>query len=234
MSATTDHILTPELDAAHREYLEDRAAAVTAGNALKVAVILLSILSVGLVGLCLVTVTRYADLKPLVIQIDELGRAQAMTYDAASTLNLRDSVVQEAIRYHLREFFQNYQSRERSTLDRDYPKALTFLKTYMVGRLDPRDTQKVLDTFHDLPNADDIQVRVKNIVLSELQTPPFKAGIAFERQALFPGTRQPRGEPQVVSAQLAFEVIEKAPAWVRQANPLAIAVTDLTISEPFQ
>lgn len=226
----SDSLTLPDLNGAHREYLEDRAAAVTVGNALKAAVVLLSLLALGLVGVCLVTVQRYANLKPLVIRIDELGRAQALAYDAASVYTPREP----EIRYHLREFVQNYLSRERSALVRDYPKALPFLKTYMLGRLDPRETQKILDTFHDTPNRDDVQVRVQNIVLSELKTQPFKAGITFERRALVPGSQHLRSEPQVITAQVEFEVLETAPQWVRDANPLAIAVTNISLFEPFQ
>jgi type IV secretory pathway TrbF-like protein len=229
-TTTLDPIALPALNGAQREYLEDRAAAVTVGNALKVVAVLLSVLSIGLVGLCVVTVHRYADLKPLVIRIDELGRAQALSYDAASTYTPREP----ELRYHLREFFQNYLSRERATLVRDYPKALPFLKTYMLGRLDTRETQRILDTFHDTPNADDIQIRVKNIMLSELVAQPFKAGVTFERRTLMPGTDHLRSEPQVVTAQVEFEVLEAAPRWVRDANPLAIAVTNISVFEPFQ
>jgi hypothetical protein len=219
---------------AHRAFLADRAAAVTAGTTIKAALLCMAVAFVGLVVLCVVVVTRYANLEPLVLLPNGLGGVEARTYAAASTLDLQNPAVQSVIRYHLKEFWENYESRDRTTLSRDYPKALPYLKTYMTGRLDPRDTQLVLDTFRTSPNAPDQAVAVKNVVLSELQTPPFKAGITFERRTMFPGTRQPKGDPQVVAAQLTFELIAAAPAWIRDANPLAIAVTDLRIAEPFQ
>lgn len=218
------------LTGAHREYLEDRAVAVTQHAILKVVAVLLAVLSVALTSAIVVVVTRYANVKPIVIRIDELGRANVSSYEAASTYQPREP----ELRHHLREFLQNYLSRDRATLARDYPKALPFLKSYMLGRLDQRESQKILDTFHTTPNADDLEVKVKNVVLSELSSQPFKAGITFERRAYMPGTRQVRGDVQTVTAQVTFDVIDKVPNWVREQNPLAIAITDISIFEPFQ
>ena len=230
LDSTSEVLDLPALNGAHREYLEDRAVAVTQHNVLKVVAVLLAVLSVALTGAIVAVVTRYANVKPLVIRIDELGRAEASSYEVASTYKPREP----ELRHHLRVFLENYLSRERATLARDYPKALPFLKTYMMGRLDSRETQKVLDLFHTVPNADDIEVKVKNVVLSELSSQPFKAGVTFERRAYLPGTRQVRGDVQTVTAQVTFEVLDKAPNWLREQNPLLIAITDVSTFEPFQ
>jgi type IV secretion system protein VirB5 len=215
---------------AYQDYLRNRSAEATTNNVKTVIVVALAVVSVGLSGALFYTINRYADLKPLVIRINELGQAQAVSYASASTYEPREP----ELRYHLKTFFENYAGRERVTLDRDYPKALPYLKTYLEGRLNQRETQKVLDTFRDAPSLPDTKVTVKNVVLSELRTPPYQAGIFFERQAINPGTKQPKGEPETVTAQVEFTVLDTVPEWVRKENPLAIAITDIRISEPFK
>ena len=59
-------------------YLEQYASAIVTGGYLKVAVAVLSLVVFGLVLISLRIVRRLDTFKPLVIRIDELGRAQAL------------------------------------------------------------------------------------------------------------------------------------------------------------
>jgi type IV secretory pathway TrbF-like protein len=63
-------------------YMELYAAALVTGRYLRVAVVLLSFATIGLIGLNVRTQAAAARVKPLVIRIDDVGRATALRYEA--------------------------------------------------------------------------------------------------------------------------------------------------------
>ena len=64
-------------------YLEQYASAIVTGGYLKIAVTLLSLVVLGLVFMNLKIVRTLESFKPLVIRIDEIGRAQAVAYESS-------------------------------------------------------------------------------------------------------------------------------------------------------
>src|SRR5262249_7547930 len=63
-------------------YLEQSSSAIFTGGYLKIAVALLSLVVLGLVVMNLKIVRTLESFKPLVIRIDEIGRAQAVAYES--------------------------------------------------------------------------------------------------------------------------------------------------------
>src|SRR6058998_638536 len=74
----------PPLEDAKRQYVELFGSALVMNTYLKIALLCVSLVAVGLVALNFRTQAKYANVKPLVIRIDEVGRAQAVQYDASS------------------------------------------------------------------------------------------------------------------------------------------------------
>ena len=89
---------------------------------LKIALVLVSLLALGLLFLNFRTQAQYANLKPLVIRIDDVGRAEAVAYDATSYKPQAPE-----LRYFLTRFVTTHFSRLRATVQRDYPDSLFFL-----------------------------------------------------------------------------------------------------------
>src|SRR5437763_15548540 len=79
-----DHppMAVPPLQDAQRQYVELFGSALVMNTYLKIALLCVSLVAVGLLLLNVRTQTRYANVKPLVIRIDEVGRAQSVEYDA--------------------------------------------------------------------------------------------------------------------------------------------------------
>ena len=77
MSATTADLNPKNLDGAKRQFVELYGSALVTNTYLRIALALVSLVAVGLVGLNVYTVSRYSNVKPLVIRIDEVGRAEA-------------------------------------------------------------------------------------------------------------------------------------------------------------
>ena len=69
------------------------------------------------------TAARYAHIKPLVVRIDEVGRAEAVAYDAT-----RYKPQPPELRYFLTQFVVKHFSRIRATVQREYPDSLLFLE----------------------------------------------------------------------------------------------------------
>ena len=72
----------PPLEDAKRQYVELFGSALVLNTYLKIALLCMSAVAFALVLLNVRTQNRYANVKPLVIRIDEIGRAQAVQYDA--------------------------------------------------------------------------------------------------------------------------------------------------------
>ncbi len=109
-------------------YLEQYASAIVTGGYLKIAVALLSLVALGLVLMDLKIVRTLESFKPMVIRIDEIGRAQAVAYD---TLVYKPEY--KETKYFLTRFCQLYYRRSHSTINDDFTQALYFLDGKLAG-----------------------------------------------------------------------------------------------------
>ncbi len=71
----------PPIEDAKRQYVELFGSALVMNAYLKIALLCVSVIAAGLLVLNFRTQNKYANVKPLVIRIDEVGRAQAVQYD---------------------------------------------------------------------------------------------------------------------------------------------------------
>src|SRR5438874_1333674 len=166
---------------------------------LKIALVLVSLVALGLLGLNFYTATRYSQVKPLVVRIDEVGRAEAVVYDAS-----RYQPQPPELRYFLTQFVVKHFSRIRSTLQREYPDSLFFLEPALADATIAQNEQsRVLETFFSNPSVDESDIVVQNVSLSELTKPPYKAAITFQRVLYTPGIRTQRARHTYV-AQVDF------------------------------
>ena len=103
-------------------YLEKYGDAIVTNNYLKIALALLAIVALGLIVMDLRTIQVFRSFRPLVIRIDELGRAQAVDYKS-----LEYHPGDREAKYFLSEFCRLYNRRNRYTIHDDFTKALYFL-----------------------------------------------------------------------------------------------------------
>src|SRR5438132_10489796 len=181
MSATVADLNPKTLEKAKRQFVELYGSALVMNTYLKIALVLLALLALGLVGLNFRTQAKYANVKPLVIRIDDVGRAEAVAYDAST---YRPQAPE--LRYFLTRFIVTHFSRLRATIQRDYPDSLFFLMPALAdATIAHNEDTRMIQTF--LTNADDeIDVDVKNVALAELTMPPYKASVDFETRYYAP------------------------------------------------
>src|SRR6266850_157200 len=157
---------TPEN--AKRQFVELYRAPLLLNRYLKIALALTILLAASLVVLNFRTQSRYAHLKPLIIRIDDVGRAEAVDYDATT---YRPQAPE--LRYFLTRFVVTHFSRLHATVQRDYPDSLFFLAPALADvTIASNDQTRVLEAFLTNPSADDIDVTVKNVTLTELTAAP--------------------------------------------------------------
>src|SRR3989337_196283 len=83
MSATVADLQPKTLENAKRQFVELYGSALVMNTYLKLALLLVSILALGLLALNYRTQAAAAKIKPLVVRIDQVGRAEAVEYDAS-------------------------------------------------------------------------------------------------------------------------------------------------------
>src|SRR5271156_3993716 len=96
---------------AKRLYLESCGDPMVTNTSLKIALTLLSIVCVALALIDLRTIRTFQNFRPLVIRIDDLGRAEAINYH-----NLEYKPQDAEAKYFLSQFCTLYYRRNRYTI----------------------------------------------------------------------------------------------------------------------
>lgn len=227
--ATVGDLAPKTLDSARRQFVEIYGSALILNTYLRIALVLVSLVALGLIGLNIHTAARYSQLKPLVIRIDDVGRAEAVAYDAM-TYAPRPA----EMRYFISQFIVKHFSRIRSTVQREYPDSLLFLEPALAdATIQQNDQSRSIETFLTTPSADEVDVVVQNVSLSELTTPPFKAAVGFQKVLYTPGTRHER-ERQTFVAQIDFSLREHVPNEFVRVNPLGLQIAYFRVDQAFE
>src|SRR5436309_15853274 len=159
---------------AKRLYLEQYGDPMVTNTYLKMALTLVSLLAVGLLLLDLKTIRTFENYRPLVIRIDDLGRAEAINYH-----NLEYKPQDAEAKYFISQFCALYYRRNRYTIQDDLSKSLYFLDGKLAdGILDAYRKDDIVKKFLTNTAAPEIDVDVKKVALEEMQTPPFRARVA--------------------------------------------------------
>src|SRR6187401_2928582 len=152
MNPTVADINPKTLDGAKRQFVELYGSALVMNTYLKIAVVLLALVALGLVALNFRTVATYANVKPLVVRIDEVGRAEAVQYDATGY-----QPQPPELRYFLTQFIVKHFSRLRATVQREYPDSLLFLEPGIAdATIAQNERRRALETFMTNPSADEV------------------------------------------------------------------------------
>ena len=229
MNATVADLNPKSLENAKRQFVELYGSALVMNTYLKIALLGVSLVAVGLIALNIRTQARYANVKPLVIRIDEVGRAEAVQYDAAT---YRPQPTE--LRYFLTQFIVKHFGRLRSTVQREYPDSLLFLEpTLADATIAQNDQSRVIETFLTNPSADEVDVVVQNVSLSELSSTPYKASVSFQKVLYTPGTRHERNR-QTHIAQIDFVLRDRVPNEFVRVNPLGLQITYFRVDQAFE
>jgi type IV secretion system protein VirB5 len=229
MSATVADINPKTLESAKHQYVELYGSALVMNTYLKIALVLVSLVALGLLALNFHTAAKYSQVKPLVIRIDDVGRAEAVQYDATAY-----QPQPPELRYFLTQFIVKHFSRLRATVQREYPDSLLFLEpTLADATIAQNEQSRALETFLTNPSADEVDIVVQNVSLTELAKPPYKASVSFQKVLYTPGTRHERTR-QTLIAQVDFVLREHVPNEFVRVNPLGLQITYFRVDQAFE
>jgi type IV secretion system protein VirB5 len=221
---------TPPLEDAKRQYVELFGSALVMNTYLKIALLCVSLVAAGLVLLNLRTQARYATVKPLVIRIDEVGRAEAVQYDA---LTYAPHGQAPELKYFLVQFVTKHFARMRATVKQQFAESLYFLDAPFADAAIAQDQRDHLIDGFLTGTADEAEIEVRNVTLDDLQAAPYKAVVEFDKVFVGYGNRQPRRRDTDV-AQITFVLRSQIPNAVIPVNPLGLTITYFRVDQAFK
>jgi len=214
---------------AKRLYLESYGDPMVTNTYLKIALVLVCLVAVGLALVDLKTVRTFQNFRPLVIRIDDLGRAEAINYH-----NLEYKPQDAEAKYFLSQFCALYYRRNRYTMQDDFSKSLYFLDGKLAdGILDAYRKDDIVRKFLTNTSAPEIDVDVKKVALEEMQNPPFRARVEFYRVYYSPADHSEL-KRDLYTANFVFLFKPQVPNDLIPINPLGMTITYFREDEAFK
>ena len=176
----------------------------------------------GVIGLVLaILVLRLGSIdppKPIVIRVDEVGRAEALAYEAVQA---QADPLDPTTKYFLNRFIHDFYSRQRVTVQQHWTRSLRFLTTDLANAAFEAESRDIARVAAGIVDRD---VRVENVVLRLHAQPeePHSATADFE---LVETAREQEVERQRWSLSLKFIFIPEIPPDLVVTNPMGIVIT---------
>jgi type IV secretory pathway TrbF-like protein len=214
---------------AKRLYLESYGDPMVTNTYLKIALVLVCLVAMGLALVDLKTIRTFRNFRPLVIRIDDLGRAEAINYH-----NLEYKPQDAEAKYFLSEFCALYYRRNRYTIQDDFAKSLYFLDGKLAdGILDAYRKNDLIKKFITNTAAPEIDVDVKKVALEEMQNPPFRARVDFYMVYYSPADHSEL-KRDLYTANFVFVFRTQVPNELIPINPLGMTITYFREDEAFK
>jgi type IV secretion system protein VirB5 len=175
MSTAATH--SPEITRAAERYLEQYGDPLVMNTYLKVTILVLAAVCLALAGLLFRSQKALANLHPMIVRINDVGRAEAIDYR-----NFQYRPQEAENKYYLTRWAELYFSRNRFTIEREQSNSLYFLNDDVqraVINLEQKDS--VIQSYARDSTLPFVDVEVKNVVLDDLRQSPYSARIEFEK-----------------------------------------------------
>ncbi|MGH9617204.1 MAG: VirB8/TrbF family protein [Acidobacteriaceae bacterium] len=213
---------------AGQKFLELYAEPVVTNTYLKVALLVLSVVSLTLLALFYRAQTKALRLKPLVISISDIGRGQVMNYDDFSKIP-----VDRVSKYYLARWTELYYGRNHATLQRDFSQSLDFLSSPLQSATIQRvNRQKTLQTFLLDPSSPNVDIEIDAVILEDLRQSPYSAQIQFEKIFRSPGDGQEQRRERW-TANVIYSFREEVPNDMLLTNPLGLVISYVHADQAF-
>lgn len=218
----------PDYAAARRQCVELYGSLAVMNTYLKIALVALAAVALGLITLNIRTYNAYHHLQPLVIRIDTLGRAEAVSYGS-----LAYQPQEAEIKFFLARFVQQHYGRIRVNFRDNYTQSLYFLDGRLADAiLSTNRKSKVAERFLS-GETPEIDVNVKNVVIEDLRSAPYKATVEFEKVFLNASDRTEVRRERYV-ANFVFVVRQPVANALVPVNPLGLTITYFREDQAFE
>jgi type IV secretory pathway TrbF-like protein len=212
---------------AQGQYVEQFGSLLVTNTYLKIAVLALSLVCLALVFLNIRTYDAFRDLKPLVIRINDVGRAEAVGYESFAY-----HPQESEIKYFLTDFVERHYGRMRATLRQNYARSLYFLDGRLAAALiEANKKSKTLETFL-AGSGDEMDIRVAGVSIEDLRTPPYRATVDFEE--IYYAADRTETHREKYTAHVVFIVKDRVPNAMIPVNPLGLTITYFREDQAFR
>ncbi len=168
---------TPEITRAAARYLEQYGDPLVMNTWLKITILCLVVVCLMLAALVFRSQKVLAGMHPLIIRINDVGRAEAIDYR-----NFQYRPQEAENKYYLTRWAELYFSRNRFTIERDQTQALYFLNgDVQRAVIDQERKDGTISKYSSDSTLPFVDVEVKNVVLDDLRQSPYSARIEFEK-----------------------------------------------------
>ena len=216
--------MTPIEQAAHAEY-EYYGSTLTTNTALKAAVVILS----GVIAVLGVELGRTAktaaSVKPLIIRVNEIGRAEAVAY---SDFTYRPQAPE--IRYFLTQFVTGFYGRNKLTVRERYVNSLYFLDRALFSQIDAQDRRTQWLPKFVASADDDAEISVRNVVIENLQSEPYRARVEYTKVFISTTGAEQRRENWTAVFDFRFNAVAND---FTLHNPLGLAIVSMRQDQAF-
>jgi type IV secretion system protein VirB5 len=213
---------------AKQAYLEQYGDALVTNSYLRIGLIATSF---ALLAALILTFKMFAwakTQKPMVIRIDEVGRATALNYDGFAY-----KPEAPELRYFLAQFVQLHYARMAGSAEERFGRSLFYLNADLSRALIEEERKNSTLAQFERASPEEIDIDIKNIVLQELRSKPLKASVDFEK------VFYPRGERRELrrerySGYFEFIIQDNVPNSFVLINPLGITITYFRVDAAFK
>jgi len=217
----------PITEVGHK-FLELYAEPVVTNTYLKVAILVLSAVTLGCLALLYRADTAAMRLKPLIISITDAGRGQVVNYADFSHVP-----VERVSKYYLARWAQLYYGRNHATLQRDFADSLGFFSNDLQGATLARVTKaKTLQTFLLDPSTPNADIEIKAVVLDDTRQAPYRAHIEFEKVFYSLGDEQEQSRERW-TANVVYSFRDDVPNAMLLTNPLGLVISYIHEDQAF-
>ncbi|WP_446741929.1 VirB8/TrbF family protein [Silvibacterium acidisoli] len=205
-------------EAGHK-FLELYAEPVVTNSYLKVALLVLSVVTLASLVLLYRAQTAALHLKPIVFAITDIGRAQRLNLDSTSI------PIEQVSKYYLAQWAELYYGRNHATLRKDFGISLNFFSDEKQNAtLNQVRKDKTLDNFLLDPSTPNVDIAIKAVVLDDTRQAPYRAHIEFEKVFYSPGDQQEQSRERW-TANVVYSFRDAVPNDMLLTNPLGLVIS---------
>jgi type IV secretion system protein VirB5 len=166
-----------DITRAAERYLEQYGDPLVMNTYLKVTILVLAVVCIALAVLLFRGQMALANVHPLIVRINDVGRAEAIDYR-----NFQYRPQEAENKYYLTRWAELYFSRNRFTIERDQTSSLYFLNgDVQRAVIDQERKDNIIANYAKDSSLPFVDVEVKSVILDDLRQSPYSARIEFEK-----------------------------------------------------
>ena len=220
---------TSEITRAAERYLEQYGDPLVMNTYLKVTILCLVAVCLALAALVFKSQKALASMRPLIIRINDVGRAEAIDYR-----NFQYRPQEAENKYYLTRWAELYFTRNRFTIERDQTDSLYFLNSDVQRAvIDQERKDGIIAKYQGDSSLPFVDVEVKNVILDDLRQSPYSARIEFEKIYSNP-TDHSELKREQWTASVTYVFRENVQNKALAVNPLGLTIVRFRADQAFE